>query len=96
LSAVETTPVPIGFERKSRSPRSDAALERIRSGSIRPVTERPNLGSASVTVWPAADDRAASATLAAAPSKMAVMTSGGSPSGKPATFSASTTSPPMA
>ncbi|MNC96123.1 hypothetical protein D3C83_134110 [compost metagenome] len=61
-----------------------------------PVTTRPNFGSASVTVWPPPMMAPASATLAAAPAKMAVIIAGGRSSGKPATLRARRTVPPMA
>src|SRR5438034_793096 len=50
LCAVVSTPVPIGFVSHSASPTRNASLRRIRCGSTRPVTARPNFGSRSMTV----------------------------------------------
>ena len=96
LAAVAITPVPSGFERKSRWPGRRPPLMKMRFGWIRPVTARPYLGSASTTVWPPAMTPPASSTLSAPPLKTAAMMSLGISRGKPATLRANSTSPPMA
>src|SRR5207247_7073866 len=58
FAAVVITPVPSGFDRKSRSPDRRPPLMRMRSAWTRPVTQRPYLGSASTTVCPPRDHAA--------------------------------------
>ena len=96
LAAVAITPVPSGFERKTRCPARRPPLRSMRRGSTRPVTQRPYLGSASTTVCPPATTPPASRTLSAPPRKTAAMISLGRSRGKPATFRAKSTCPPMA
>ncbi len=96
LAAVAITPVPSGFERKTRWPGRRPPLASTRRGSTRPVTQRPYLGSASTTVCPPAITPPASRTLSAPPRNTAAMIAFGRSRGKPATFRAKSTSPPIA
>src|SRR5438876_4547635 len=96
VAAVVITPVPRGFDKKSRSPRRRPPLIRIRSGWTRPVTQRPYLGSLSTTVWPPAMTPPASTTLSLPPRNTSAMIAFDISRGKPATASANSTSPPIA
>ncbi len=71
-------------------------LRRMASGRTVPVTQRPYLGSLSITVWPPAMTPPASAIFSAPPRKISASSSAGWSSGKPTTCNASSTSPPMA
>ena len=68
LTAVVSTPVPIGLVSTSASPGRAPALDTMRSGWIVPVTNRPNFGSSSTIEWPPEMAMPASAQIAAAPS----------------------------
>src|SRR5205809_3569764 len=96
LAAVVITPVPRGFDTKSRSPRRRPPLMRMRSGWTRPVTQRPYLGSLSTTVWPPAMTPPASTTLSLPPRNTSAMIAFDISRGKPATASANSVWPPIA
>ena len=96
FAAVAITPVPSALERKTFCPGLRPPFVRMRFGWTRPVTQSPYLGSASTTVCPPAMTPPASRTLSAPPRKTAAMISFGNSRGKPATFRAKSTSPPMA
>ena len=68
LTAVVSTPVPIGLVSTSASPGRAPAFDTMRRGSIVPVTNRPNFGSSSTIEWPPEMAMPASAQIAAAPS----------------------------
>ena len=96
FAAVVITPVPSGFDRKSRSPGLSPPLTRMRSGWTRPVTHSPYFGSLSTTVWPPAMTPPASATFSLPPRKTSAMIAFDISRGNPATASANSTSPPIA
>ena len=96
LTAVATTPVPIGLVRTSRSPGRALAMVSSRAGSARPTTASPYLGSGSSTEWPPTTGQPASAATSAPPRSTSASGSTGRAAGQAVRLRATSGRPPMA